>query len=138
MIIIGNKSVRINTFPPSEPVEPKQLTFQIVWFWNKTWLYIITFWCSWKIQIFWKSSKWYALLNNLNKLVIWYMSRLTTPKNPFQTLDHDYTRLPFSFSIDSQEHIIQKPDFPFPQDSSIWLILFDWGNLKHFGPKVPR
>ena len=75
------------------------LTFQIVWFWNKTWLYIITFWCSWKIQIFRKSSKWYALLKN------WIIGNLVYVKtyhtqNPFQVLDHDYTRLPFSFLID--------------------------------------
>ena len=62
---------------------------------------------------------------------------LPYPKS-FQALNHDYTRLPFSFLIDIQGCLIQKLDFPFPQDSSIWLVLFDWGNLKHFGPKRPR
>ena len=115
----------------------KVLTFQIVWFWNKTWLRTITLWCSWKIQIFWKSSKWYAFLKNwiIGNLV--YIKTYHT-QNPFQVLDHDYTRLPFSFPIDIQGHITQKPNFSLPQVCPIWLILFDWGNLNHFGPRVPR
>ena len=68
------------------------------------------------------------------------MSRLTISKNPFQALDHDYTRLLFSSLIDIQGHITQKLDFPLPQVSRIRLILFslDWGNLNPFGPKRPR
>ena len=62
------------------------LIFQIVWFWNKTWLHTIILWCSWKIQVFWKLSKWYAFLKNLNKLVIWYMSRFAISKIPFRPL----------------------------------------------------
>ena len=46
------------------------------------------------------------------------MSRLTIPKNPFQALDHDYTRLPFSFPIDIQGHIIQKLDFSITPNQS--------------------
>ena len=55
------------------------------------------------------------------------MSRLTIPKNPFQALDHDYTRLNFSFLIDIQGHITQKPDFSLPQvKSNLTHTFFPW------------
>ena len=67
------------------------------------------------------------------------MSRLTIPKNPFQALDHDYTRLHFSFPIGIQGHITQKPNFPLPQVSPIWLILFPWlGQPEPFWVKSPK
>ena len=116
------------------------LIFQKIWFWNKTWLHIITFWCSWKIQVFWKSSKWYALLNNLNKLVIWYTSRLTIPKIPFRSLIMIIQGYLFHSRLTVRSTLSKSQTFHYPKSSPIWLILFsfDWGNLNHFGPRVPR
>ena len=101
------------------------MTFQIVWFWNKTWLNIITFWCSWKNQVFRKSSKWYAFLNNLNKLIIWYTSRLTLPKIPFKPLTMIIQYYLFFYSqLTSRGTLSKSQIFPLLQVSLIWFILF--------------
>ena len=52
------------------------------------------------------------------------MSRFTIPKIPFRSLTMITPVYLFLLPIDIQRHTTQKPDFPLPQDNSIWFILF--------------
>ena len=64
-----------------------------------------------------KSKPFENQANDMLFWITWLISNLVYVKtyhnqNPFQALDHDYTRLSFSFLINIQGHIIQKSDFP--------------------------
>ena len=67
------------------------------------------------------------------------MSRFTIPKILFRTLTKITPDYLFLLPIDIQGHTTQKPDFPLPQDNSIWFILFPWlGQPKPFWTKSSK
>ena len=67
------------------------------------------------------------------------MSRFTIPKILFRSLTKITPDYLFLLPIDIQGHTTQKPDFPLPQDNSIWFILFLWlGQLEPFWAKSSK